>query len=71
MCVCPGTGIAAVQGLSALTNADTVFIQRQERITKAFLSATTAVNGICTRSYPHIRRRRRHTVADTSSPPFY
>ena len=48
-----GTGVAAVQGLSNLTNADTVFIQKQERITKSFLSSTTAVNGLCTCSYTH------------------
>ena len=46
-----GTGIAAVDGLSNLTRADTVFIQKQEKITKSFLASTTAVNGICTRSY--------------------
>jgi hypothetical protein len=46
-----GTGIAAVQGLSGLTKGDSVFIQKQERITKAFLSSTVAVNGLCTRSY--------------------
>lgn len=46
-----GTGIASVQGLSGLTKGDTVFIQKQERITKSFLSSTVAVNGLCTRSY--------------------
>jgi hypothetical protein len=45
-----GTGIAAVQGLSGLTKGDSVFIQKQERITKSFLSSTVAVNGLCTRS---------------------
>ncbi|KAI0271305.1 hypothetical protein BC834DRAFT_435993 [Gloeopeniophorella convolvens] len=43
-----GTGVASVQGLSKLTTADTVFIQKQEKITKSFLSATVAVNGLCT-----------------------
>lgn len=43
-----GTGIAAVQGLSGLTKGDSVFIQKQERITKSFLSSTVAVNGLCT-----------------------
>jgi hypothetical protein len=47
-----GTGIAALQGLSGLTKGDSVFIQKQERITKSFLSSTVAVNGLCTRSYP-------------------
>jgi hypothetical protein len=46
-----GTGIAAVQGLSGLTKGDSVFIQKQERITKSFLSSTVVVNGLCTRSY--------------------
>jgi hypothetical protein len=48
-----GTGVAAVQGLSDLTNADTVFMQKQERITKSFLSSTVVVNGLCTCSYIH------------------
>ena len=47
----PGTGIAAVQGLSGLTKGDSVFIEKQERITKSFLSSTVAVNGLCTCSY--------------------
>ena len=46
-----GTGIASVQGLSGLTKGDSVFIQKQERITKSFLSSTVVVNGLCTRSY--------------------
>jgi hypothetical protein len=46
-----GTGIASVQGLSTLSTADTVFLQKQERITKAFFSSTVAVNGLCTRSF--------------------
>jgi hypothetical protein len=46
-----GTGIAAVQGLSGLTKGDSVFIQKQEKITKSFLGSTVAVNGLCTRSY--------------------
>jgi hypothetical protein len=45
-----GTGVASVEGLSNLTNADTVFIEKQEKITKSFFSATVAVNGLCTRS---------------------
>jgi hypothetical protein len=48
-CVWTGTGVAAVEGLSQLTKADTVFIQKQEKVTKSFLGSTTAVNGICTR----------------------
>jgi hypothetical protein len=47
----PGTGIAAVQGLSGLTKGDSVFIEKQEKITKSFLSSTVAVNGLCTCSY--------------------
>jgi hypothetical protein len=47
-----GTGIASVQGLSGLTKGDSVFILKQEKITKSFLSSTLAVNGLCTRSYP-------------------
>jgi hypothetical protein len=46
-----GTGVASVEGLSNLTTADTVFIQKQERITKSFFSSTVAVNGLCTRSF--------------------
>jgi hypothetical protein len=46
-----GTGIASVQGLSGLTKGDSVFIAKQERITKAFLSSTVVVNGLCTCSY--------------------
>ena len=46
-----GTGIAAVQGLSRMTNADSVFIVREERITKSFLSSTVVVNGLCTCPY--------------------
>jgi len=46
-----GTGIASLQGLSGLTKGDSVFIQKQEKITKSFLSSTVAVNGLCTRSY--------------------
>ncbi|KAH9979201.1 hypothetical protein BJV74DRAFT_130981 [Russula compacta] len=43
-----GTGVAALQGLSGLTKGDSVFIAKQEKITKSFFSATVAVNGICT-----------------------
>ena len=46
-----GTGIAAVQGLSGITKGNTVFIEKQEKITKSFLSSTVVVNGLCTRSY--------------------
>ena len=46
-----GTGIAAVQGLSGITKGNTVFIEKEERITKAFLSSTVVVNGLCTCPY--------------------
>ncbi|KAH9167705.1 hypothetical protein EDB89DRAFT_111108 [Lactarius sanguifluus] len=42
-----GTGVAAVQGLSGLAKGDSVFIQKQEKITKSFFSSTVAVNGLC------------------------
>ncbi|KAI9436015.1 hypothetical protein H4582DRAFT_1958494 [Lactarius indigo] len=42
-----GTGVAAVQGLSGIAKGDSVFIQRQEKITKSFFSSTVAVNGLC------------------------
>ncbi|KAI0294204.1 hypothetical protein BC826DRAFT_910146 [Russula brevipes] len=59
------TGVAAVQGLSDLTNADTVFIQKQERITKSFLSSTTAVNGLCTLLISYRLWTRQHTMRDS------
>ncbi|KAI0298788.1 hypothetical protein B0F90DRAFT_1731090 [Multifurca ochricompacta] len=43
-----GTGIASVQGLSGLTRGDSVFLAKQEKITKSFFSSTVAVNGLCT-----------------------
>ncbi|KAI9434118.1 hypothetical protein BJY52DRAFT_1422542, partial [Lactarius psammicola] len=42
-----GTGIAAVEGLSGLTRGDSVFIAKQEKISKSFFSSTVAVNGLC------------------------
>lgn len=42
-----GTGIAAVEGLSGLTKGDSVFIAKQEKISKSFFSSTVAVNGLC------------------------
>jgi len=60
-----GTGVAAVQGLSDLTNADTVFLQKQERITKSFLSSTTVVNGLCTLLISYRLWTRQHTMRDS------
>jgi len=42
-----GTGIAAVQGLSQLTRKDSIFIEKEEKVSKAFFSSTVAVNGLC------------------------
>ncbi|KAH9041077.1 hypothetical protein EDB85DRAFT_1924102 [Lactarius pseudohatsudake] len=42
-----GTGVAAVQGLSGLAKGDSVFILKQEKISKSFFSSTVAVNGLC------------------------
>jgi len=60
-----GTGIAAVDGLSNLTKADSVFIQKQEKITKSFLASTTAVNGICTLLIAYRLWTRQHTMRDS------
>ncbi|KAI0280916.1 hypothetical protein BGY98DRAFT_282161 [Russula aff. rugulosa BPL654] len=60
-----GTGIAAVQGLSGLTKGDSVFIQKQERITKAFLSSTVAVNGLCTLLIAYRLWTRQATLRDS------
>jgi len=60
-----GTGVAAVQGLSQLTKADTVFIQKQEKISKSFFSATTAVNGLCTLLIAYRLWTRQGTVRDS------
>jgi len=60
-----GTGIAAVQGLSDLTNADTVFIEKQQRISKSFFACTTAVNGICTLLIAYRLWTRQSTMRDS------
>jgi hypothetical protein len=60
-----GTGIAAVQGLSGLTKGDSVFIQKQEKITKAFLSSTVAVNGLCTLLIAYRLWTRQGTLRDS------
>jgi len=60
-----GTGVASVEGLSSLTTADTVFIQKQERITKAFFSSTVAVNGLCTLLIAYRLWTRQHTARDS------
>jgi len=60
-----GTGIAAVQGLSGLTKGDTVFIQKQEKITKSFLSSTVAVNGLCTLLIAYRLWTRHSTLRDS------
>jgi len=60
-----GTGIAALQGLSGLTKGDSVFIQKQERITKSFLSSTVAVNGLCTLLIAYRLWTRQATMRDS------
>jgi len=60
-----GTGIASVQGLSGLTKGDSVFIQKQERITKSFLSSTVAVNGLCTLLIAYRLWMRQGTMRDS------
>jgi len=60
-----GTGIASVQGLSGLTTGDSVFIQKQERITKSFLSSTVAVNGLCTLLIAYRLWTRQATMRDS------
>ena len=64
-----GTGIASVQGLSGLTKGDSVFIQKQEKITKSFLSSTVAVNGLCTRSYLFILPALLPLTSEITLPP--
>jgi hypothetical protein len=60
-----GTGIAAVQDLSGLTKGDTVFIQKQEKITKSFLSSTVAVNGLSTLLIAYRLWTRQCTMRDS------
>lgn len=60
-----GTGIAAVQGLSGLTKGDSVFVQKQEKITKSFLSSTVAVNGLCTVLIAYRLWTRQATMRDS------
>ncbi|KAI9454177.1 hypothetical protein F5148DRAFT_445145 [Russula earlei] len=59
-----GTGVAAVEGLAGLTKGDSVFIQKQERITKSFLSSTVAVNGLCTLLIAYRLWTRQGTMRD-------
>jgi len=42
-----GTGVAAVHGLARLTRSDSIFIEKEEKVSKAFFSSTVAVNGLC------------------------
>jgi hypothetical protein len=60
-----GTGIASVQGLSGLTKGDSVFILKQEKITKSFLSSTLAVNGLCTLLIAYRQWTRQATMRDS------
>jgi len=59
-----GTGVAAVEGLAQLTKGDSVFIQKQEKITKSFLSSTVAVNGLCTLLIAYRLWTRQNTMRD-------
>ncbi|KAI0056488.1 hypothetical protein BV25DRAFT_1920929 [Artomyces pyxidatus] len=44
-----GTGIASIIQLSEVSlSSDSVFLAKQERVTKSFFSATLATNGLCT-----------------------
>jgi len=60
-----GTGIAAVQGLSGITKGNTVFIEKQEKITKSFLSSTVVVNGLCTLLIAYRLYTRQGTMRDS------
>jgi hypothetical protein len=60
-----GTGIAAVQGLSQLTRSDSIFIEKEEKISKAFFSSTVAVNGMCSLLIAYRVWARQNPVRDS------
>jgi len=42
-----GVGLAAAQGLSKVTPTQTLFVQRQDNLTKSFFTVTLALNTLC------------------------
>ncbi len=42
-----GVGLAAAQGLSKVTPKQTLFVQRQDNLTKSFFTVTLALNTLC------------------------